>query len=70
MFGGYGFLRRGAVGRMSSPSSLFYDLSKGFDFISNFFENGSSYFSFGVFKCDIFGLAIIYDFAYLLLFLF
>ena len=46
MFGGYGFLRRGAFGSMSSPSSLFYDLSKGFDFISNFFENGSSYFSF------------------------
>ena len=45
MLGGYGFLRRGAVGT-SSPSSLFYDLSKGFDFISNFFENGSSYLSF------------------------
>ena len=41
MFGGYGCLRRGAVGSMRSPSSLFYDLSKGFDFISNFFENGS-----------------------------
>ena len=34
-------MRRGAVGRMGSPSSLFCDLSKGFDFISNFFENGS-----------------------------
>ena len=35
IFGGYGFLRCGAVGRMSSLSLIFYDLSKGFDLISS-----------------------------------